>query len=164
MSKKIHLLRHAHSVDRQPGQDDKDRFLSPTGIDEAKLIGSYLDDQQIVLDSVITSSAVRANATALLVMEEKKGNENLIITDTLYESTTRAYLECITSIHDNAQTVLLVGHNPLITYLAEYLTKNTIGDIVTCGLVTINFEIDSWKEVSEGNGILLSYVYPAMLR
>lgn len=163
MSRKLHLLRHAHSVERQQVHEDKDRFVSPAGIEEAKRIGKYLQRENVAFDAVIASSAVRAHGTALLIIKELNTLHQPVLIDTLYDSTTRAYFEVVTNLDDQWNNVLLVGHNPLITYLAEYLTRNAIGDMATCGLVTINFEIDTWKEVSEGAGSLQSYIYPAML-
>ena len=163
MSKKLYLLRHAHSIERQQVHEDKDRFVSPAGIEEAKIIGKYLQREQVTFDAVIASSAVRAHGTALLIINEVNTLHQPVLIDTLYDSTTRAYFDVVTNLDDKWNKVLLVGHNPLVTYLAEYLTRNAIGDMATCGLVAINFEIDSWKEMSEGTGRLESYIYPAML-
>jgi phosphohistidine phosphatase len=61
------------------------------------------------------------------------------------------------------QNVLCVAHNPAISYLAESLTKAEIGDMPPCGLAIIKFNINSWKEVSQGSGELENYIYPGML-
>ena len=58
---------------------------------------------------------------------------------------------------------MCVGHNPTITHVAEYITKAEIGDLVPGGLAIIQFNFNSWNEVSEGNGELVNYIYPAML-
>ena len=59
--------------------------------------------------------------------------------------------------------VMCISHNPVVSYVAEYLTKEEIGDMAPGSLVTIKFNIDSWKEVGEGNGELENYIYPEML-
>jgi phosphohistidine phosphatase len=47
--------------------------------------------------------------------------------------------------------------------VAEYLTKEEIGNMVPGALVTIKFNINSWKEIGEGNGELENHIYPEML-
>jgi phosphohistidine phosphatase len=58
---------------------------------------------------------------------------------------------------------MCVGHNPTISYLAEALTKAEIGTMVTGGLVIIKFSVNSWNEVTAGNGELINYVQPEMV-
>lgn len=55
---------------------------------------------------------------------------------------------------------MCVGHNPTISYLAEYMSKAEIGDMTTAGIAIITFNIASWSEVSQGNGELLRYLTP----
>ena len=59
--------------------------------------------------------------------------------------------------------MLCVGHNPVITYLAESLTKEVIGDIPPGGIVAIKFPADQWKTIQPGSGELESYIRPEML-
>jgi phosphohistidine phosphatase len=58
---------------------------------------------------------------------------------------------------------MCVGHNPTISYLAEYLTKKEVGDMALAGIVIIEYIIYSWTEVKEGNGALVRYIHPTNL-
>ena len=65
-------MRHAQSADKQVGETDKERELTPTGSRESLLIGSYLLKQKISLDAIFTSTANRANRSASLIADATK--------------------------------------------------------------------------------------------
>jgi phosphohistidine phosphatase len=164
MPKHLYLFRHAESVDKQLREHDRDRELSSTGIKDSIQIGVYLSRENINLDLIITSSAVRTKATTQLAADAMKFDPaKILIEDELYEASVRTFLRFITELDDDNNSVMCVGHNPTITYLAECLTRAEIGDIATAGLCIIKFNINSWRDVQQGNGELVRYVYPAML-
>jgi len=160
----LYLLRHGQSADKQVGQTDKDRQLTPTGIKNAARIGDYFKKQNLPLDIIITSAAERTKATSQLVAESMQFSFDKILSEEdLYEVSMRAFLDFVTKLDDEHKNVLCVSHNPSISYLAEYLTQSEIGDMVPAGLVIIKFNFASWKEVSQGNGELIDYIEPEML-
>ncbi|MBT1705358.1 SixA phosphatase family protein [Chryseosolibacter indicus] len=164
MPKHLFLLRHAESIEKQIRQQDKDRELSTNGVKEAMQIGSYLLKESIYPDFIFTSNATRTTATTQLVADIIKFDINKISAeDELYDASVRTFLEFITRIDDSYSSVLCVGHNPVISYLAEYLTKAEIGSMATGSLASIKFNFNSWREASEGTGELLNYVAPSML-
>jgi phosphohistidine phosphatase len=158
------LLRHAESKEKQIGMDDHDRKLTPRGMREALLMGSYLFKEKTKLDIILCSTAERAKATAGLIVDGLKWDQkNIEYTDELYEASTRTFFQFLTGLDDTKKNIMCISHNPVISYVAEYLTKEEIGDMAPGALVTIKFNIGSWKEVSEGNGELENYIYPEML-
>jgi phosphohistidine phosphatase len=164
MSRYLYLLRHAESSEKLPGQPDKERELTSRGIREAILIGSYLYKENISFDTVLCSVAIRARTTAGLMADAMKfENDKIVEHEDLYEASTRTFFQFISQLNDDHQTVLCIGHNPAISYLAESLTKAEIGDMPPCGLAIIKFNVSSWKEVSQGNGNLQNYVHPGAL-
>lgn len=164
MPRYLYLLRHAESSEKLPGQPDKERELTSRGIREAILVGAYLYREKTSFDIVLCSVAARAQATANLMADAMKfENEKIVLEDALYEASTRTFFQFISHINDEHQNVLCVAHNPAISYLAESFTKAEIGDMPPCGLAIIKFNISAWKEVSQGNGELQNYVYPGML-
>ena len=64
MQRYLYLLRHAESKEKQVGQDDHERKLTPRGMREAALIGTYLYKEKTTIDIIISSTAERAKATA----------------------------------------------------------------------------------------------------
>lgn len=162
--KKLFILRHARTEDKQQGQKDFDRELTAVGLQNATRMGIYLNEQEISFDILISSPAERARTTASLIAEQIGYETSKIhYNEEVYEASIRTLLQVVNQLKDDWNTVLLIGHNPSITYLAEYLTKTSIGDVTTCGLVQIEFKTDSWMDVSEGTGHLIAYEYPDSL-
>lgn len=159
----LYLLRHGQSAEKQVGQTDKDRDLTPTGIRQASLIGKYILKEKLTIDRIVSSPAQRAKATAQLIADTNAIDmDNLVLEEELYEASTRTFLEFINALEDDNQHIMCVGHNPVISYLAEYLTKSEIGDMDTAGLAIIKFKSNHWKEVATGTGELVNYIYPEM--
>jgi phosphohistidine phosphatase len=164
MSKQLYLLRHAASVDKHIREHDKERELSVTGIKEAMQMGSFLARNSPVIDRIFSSSAVRTKATTQLVSDIIHFDPDKInFEDDLYDATVRTFFRFVTDLDDDLKSVMCVGHNPTVSYLAEYLTGAELSDMATCGLAIIKFNCNKWSEVEQGSGELVSYTYPAML-
>ena len=163
-TKTLYLLRHARTLEKMSDQKDIDRELNSIGLQNSTRMGINFSKKQVEFDIIITSPAVRARTTASLIAEQIAYNTSKIhVNDEIYEASVRSLLKVVNQFKDEWDSVLIVGHNPSVTYLAEYLTNAEIGDMTTCGVVKIEFNIDSWVEASEGLGTLISYEYPDLL-
>ena len=163
MSKSLFLVRHAKSDWSDPGQKDFDRELNSRGVIDAPKMGRKLFDMGVKPDIILCSPALRAKLTCEYVTEQLKFDEDKIVYDEeIYEASTRSLLNVINNIDDKYQSAMLFGHNPTFTYIAENFTKESLGNIPTCGVVQIDFELDSWKEVSGETGKLKFFIYPKM--
>ncbi len=162
MFKHLVLMRHAKSDRSVSGQKDFDRDLNTRGNRDAPRMGGRLvQEKNFVPDLVVASPAVRTSNTAKYVCEQLKfPEEKIVFEEEIYEGSVRNLLKVVNSLNDSSNTVLLVGHNPGISYLAEYITKQEIGELPTSGIVSIHFELDSWSLISEGTGKLEWYIYP----
>jgi phosphohistidine phosphatase len=161
MAKHLFLVRHAEAASREARQDDKTRDLTPAGLKESLHLGAWLAEKNFSFDLIVSSSARRTEQTASLIAEGMKlGNQKILLEDILYDASVRQLLDHINNIEDGYNDVLLVGHSPSISYLAEYLTKADIGNMPTCGAAIIKFDLSSWKQVGENTGALERYVTP----
>jgi phosphohistidine phosphatase len=52
---------------------------------------------------------------------------------------------------------MIVGHNPTITFLADYLTSAPLESMETGSAVVITFDDLSWEEISQNTGNFLGY-------
>jgi phosphohistidine phosphatase len=164
MPKQLFLLRHSESADKQSGQSDKERELTPKGIKESMLTGIYLLKSGVKLDAIISSSAARTRSTTQIVSDAMRADaDKIIYEDQLYDASMRTFLEFINSLEDHLNNVMCVGHNPTISYLAEFLTRSHVGEMATGGLAIIKFDLTSWRKVEKGAGELVNYVSPSML-
>lgn len=161
MAKSLFLVRHAKSDWSIPGQKDFDRDLNNRGLADAPKMGRRLTEMGVKPDIIMCSPAKRAILTIELITEQLNFEFDRIVFDQeLYEASVRNLLGFVNKIEDKFQSAMIVGHNPTLTYITEYLTKYNIGNIPTCGIVELHFEVDSWKEISEGTGTLKWFIYP----
>jgi phosphohistidine phosphatase len=112
---------------------------------------------------IISSAAIRAQATAALIHGILNIEPEFITEDELYEASVRNFLQLTCGLDDDFKNILMIGHNPYISYFAEYLTKAEIGSMATAGLVSVRFEISKWSEVTEGTGSFENYVHPSII-
>lgn len=164
MAKLLYLMRHAQSVEKQAGQPDLERELTPTGAKETFRIGAYLHREKINPDVIYTSSAVRAHATAKLLSDVIKFDiERIIPDEELAQASVRTFLEFITKLDDAYSEVMCIGHNPVVSYVAEYLTGAEIGTLPTAGLVAMKLRVDSWHAADKGSADVVFTTSPAVI-
>ena len=165
MVRTLYLIRHGEAEDSTSGQKDFERKLTPLGVRNSSRMGKLLNDYDINPDLLIASTAFRARYTAELISEQIKLPTNKIdYLDEVYKASVRSLFEIICDLDVEYKTVVIVGHNPVLIYLAEYLTKKAIGTLVPAGILQIGFDLDSWSSVSEGNGTLMNYYVPAAFK
>lgn len=164
MPKLLYLVRHAQSAEKQQGQADKDRELTPTGVKEALQVGTFLYQEKILLDVIYSSIALRAQTTAQLIADAMRlDHDKILYEEELFQASVRTFLEFIAGLDDSYSYVMCVGHNPTISYLAEYISKSEIGDVPPAGTAIIKFNVHSWKDVPQQVGQLMVYTTPTLL-
>ncbi|MBX2941292.1 MAG: histidine phosphatase family protein [Cyclobacteriaceae bacterium] len=156
-------MRHAQSADKQHSQQDKDRELTTSGMREAATVGHFLKKNNYTVDLIVSSGAQRAKATATVIHGILNLPSEIVINEELYNASIRNLMQITTGLDDDFKNILIIGHNPYISYFAEHLTKAEIGAMETAGLVSIRFEISNWLEVSEDIGTFENYVHPSII-
>ena len=84
--KTLFILRHAKSSWKYLGIPDHDRPLNKRGKHDAPLIGKVLRDQNLTPTLIISSTAVRAEATANLVAKACKYKGEIIFDKSIYDA------------------------------------------------------------------------------
>jgi len=159
--KTLFLLRHAKSDWSAPDLIDDQRPLNDRGKRVAPGIGEKLHELGVFPDTIICSTAARAVETLNYAGQKMKIDFNRVAyTNDLYGASTGTLLSLICGLEEETDSAMLVGHNPGLTAVAEYLTGNDFGDIPTCGAVKINFNLNLWKGVSKSYGSLEWFIYP----
>ena len=159
--KRLYLLRHAKSSWKNQDLDDFDRPLNDRGKRDVPVMGRRLKKANVQTDLIISSPAKRAHKTAKIIAKEIGFPKKRILTDeAIYLADVPTLLDVIQHIDNAFQQVILVGHNPGFTDLATYFTEVQIDNIPTCGIFCIDFDIQSWKEVSARKGKFIFLDYP----
>ncbi len=159
--KTIYLVRHAKSSWDFPDLDDFLRPLSERGKLDAPRMGKFLQDQQVHPDLVLSSPAERAFKTAKRVIATLGIDKREIVTDkAIYHAWPDRLLKVITELDDLHASVMLFGHNPGLTELANLLTSGSIDNIPTTGVVGISFDVGYWRDIGYGAGKQLFFHFP----
>ena len=165
MSKELLLVRHADARAAESGQRDAERELSPRGYQDATRLGHYLYQQQQNVDFLLISTAQRAQRTAEIIAEQMHyGPHKIQLLDKLYQASVRSMLEVINGQADEFDCLMVVGHNPTLTYLAEYLTGEAVNSMEAGGLLVLGLTANSWAEVTQQSAVVKAYVTPDQLR
>jgi phosphohistidine phosphatase len=156
----LHLIRHAQA--EEAGQyTDFYRPLTQKGMMDSARIANKFAESKPAVDLIICSDAERTIRTAEIYADFlKMDSEATQKVNTLYNGRLQEYMDCINQIDNACQGVLLVGHNPFISYVAEYLTGENFGEVPTSGLISIRFELDQWPLISKKTGSSILYQTP----
>ncbi|MCF6359687.1 MAG: histidine phosphatase family protein [Cyclobacteriaceae bacterium] len=159
MSKKLFFVRHAKTEESSNEKRDFDRVLTNRGLQDATRLGKYYHSKNTKLDQVLSSDAARAYATAELIASQVGYELSRIhINHEIYEASVRTLLQLVNNLKDEWESVMIVGHNPPINYLSEYLSGADIGHMNTGSCAVITFEADSWTEIGQNSGDLKEYI------
>lgn len=159
--KTLYLLRHAKSSWASPDTKDFDRPLNERGVEDALEVGVKLKTLGARIDVVVSSPALRALTTAILVCEGLGvATDEIQQNRQIYLAGSARLLQLISLFDDGAESAMLVAHNPALTDLANDLARAGIDNIPTSGLVTIELSIDHWHEVQFGQARMLNFDFP----
>jgi len=161
--KQLLIYRHAKSSWKDPSLADFDRPLNKRGERDAPQMAKMLTSQNIQPDLIVSSTANRAKLTALVLAKELHyPKKKIVYLDSIYNASAEKLIPCIHSLDDHYDKVVIVGHNTGFTTLANILGNLDIANVPTCGIVALDFKIDSWKDVKKKEGKLVFFYYPKM--
>mgnify|MGYP002795029057 CR=1 FL=1 len=164
--KTLYLVRHAKSTWEYASLADYDRPLNNRGLRDAPLMGHRLADKKISVDQIWSSPARRATDTAYILAEALPySRKEIMLHDQFYVSSTTNFISEIQSCPDEVQSLLIVGHNPVICQIANLLIADDNSDVdielmPTCSIVAIEFNTSSWSQLREHAGRCIFFDYP----
>lgn len=155
MNKIIILMRHGEAGF---ALRDFDRPLVEEGMEKCQSQGLMLQHQNVNLSAIVSSPAIRAFSSAIALASAMNYTESKIIADDkLYNAPAEVILQVIKNFEDVWNTVLLVGHNPGISYLARSLCPQIVNDLDVGDLYLISFPLLHWSDIEISQGQLLTY-------
>lgn len=159
--KKIFLIRHAKSDWEIPGIDDIDRPLNERGYRDAHFIGRKLKSELKANVIFISSPAIRAMSTALIIAHETGyPKDRIMIYPKLYEAKVAIYSDVLFSIDEVYDTAFIFGHNPGISEAVQELGKGPICDLPPCSVTCIGFETADWTTVPGSQSSIILQLSP----
>lgn len=159
MNKKLLLVRHAKAEDQSQMFKDFDRELLGSGIMDSARLGHYLKTEGLKVDLIKASGAARTYQTAKIMAEQMRyDTEAIEVVEKLYSGGPQAYLAAVNTSPESVETLLICGHNPDISYFAEYLTGSDVGSMEKSSMMIIELEGVAWAEVSKKMGVSKNYI------
>lgn len=158
---RLMLFRHGKSDWNANTHGDRDRPLNARGERAAATMGLVLRKMGEVPDLVISSPAIRAEATATLARISGGWDSRLEIAEELYGAGPESALVVAARCGDDAERLMLVGHEPTWSLLAQQITG---GRIVVRTATVLAFDLNDakWEDVRRANGSLAFAVHPRM--
>jgi phosphohistidine phosphatase len=163
------LLRHAKSDWDDMNQRDFDRGLNARGKKGAQLIGEHIRNHGVKWDKVIASPAVRVKLT----LEGALPEITPVYDQKLYLASYDTIIETIEahagSGDDEAEAILIVGHNPgLQDTLLELVSPSKENDLFreavvkfpTAAFAVLECEIEHWSQIKRYCARLAHFARP----
>ncbi len=163
--KTVYLLRHAKSSWDDSSLSDKQRPLGKRGLQDAPEMGARFGARGEQLEQVLSSPALRAHTTArLFCVACGFPADDIVVEPNLYFSGSGSIEDLILAQDDRIRTLMLVLHNPDITYFANSIDYDVrLDNVPTCGLVRLDSDIAQWRDWSRDNTVFEYFDYPKNL-
>lgn len=147
--KTLLVLRHAKSSWSDSSLGDHDRPLNERGERDAPRMGDLVRLQRLKPNIIISSDAVRARMTAEALAETAGYGGEIRFEQLLYAAAPDDILAVLRAVPEqNAEIVMVVGHNPGLEALVGRLTGEH-PDLPTASLAQVDLPIDRWRDLDE---------------
>lgn len=160
--KQLIIVRHAKSEWGDEGLKDIDRPLNDRGYKDAYILSDWFFNHHEVPKLFMSSDATRALSTAYIFARALDYPTNeVVIEPRIYESSAKTLKEVISEIDNKIEYAILFGHNPGITNLVNELNDGLDFDnIPTCGIISLMFDMKSWKDIETKKGKINFQQFP----
>ena len=149
------IMRHGKSDWDTDAQSDHARPLANRGILSAERMGEVIRDLGTIPGLVISSTAIRARATAELARITGGWPSRLILEDDLYGASPRGALEVVERYAGDCERVMIVGHEPTWSMLIRQLTGGSCA-VRTATVADIEIHASDWDAITSASGTLVS--------
>jgi phosphohistidine phosphatase len=157
------IVRHARA--ESFADSDRHRGLTPSGVNDARLLGAWLLSVGVEPERVLVSTADRTRQTWHVLVDVTRWGVSAEFEDVVYAGDTDTLMDEIRETPGDCSTTLLLGHNPAMAYLAQILTDGdgdpTIELAMMAGFppgTAAVFEIaGEWPELGPGSGRLVEF-------
>lgn len=146
MKKNLVLIRHTKSSWTDASLSDFDRPIRNDRKEDPVKIGRRLLELGLQADRIVCSPAKRTQQTCRILCAEWNLDFNKVeLDERLYESSAEEYLSVIGTTPSAVNTLVVVGHNPSTTDLANSLMKHSLTNVPTTGVVWLELDVLDWE-------------------
>lgn len=158
--KTLLIMRHAKSSWKHDDRPDHERPLNKRGLRDAPRMGRLLREQGVQPQAILTSTAVRARATAAAVAEALVFEGDISLQPGFYSEAPEAYFAALRRLPEGVETALMIAHNPGVEELLETLTGED-ETMPTGAIAQVHLPILTWSDLTpEVEGSLAAFWQP----
>ena len=164
-TRRLVIMRHAKAEATAPS--DHERALASRGNTDAEAAGRWLGEQGITPDLALVSDAVRTRQTWAQVAGGAGWDESLAdFSEALYAAGADSAFDLLRETDADVRTLVVIGHNPTMAYVAELIDDGDGDDDATTGMVTRGFPTSAlavfavdgpWSDLGPGAGRLEAF-------
>ncbi|MFK7982302.1 MAG: histidine phosphatase family protein [Saprospiraceae bacterium] len=160
--KTVYFIRHAKSSWSDMSLRDFDRPLNKRGTRDAPFMAAKLLEFGVKPDAIISSPANRAITTATHFAKALDIlPTNILQKPEIYHAYATTILEVIQAQSNDVNTILIFGHNPGFTMIANMFKGGAhIDNVPTCGIVKVVAEKKKWSNFTPKNGMVKEFHFP----
>ena len=159
----LSLIRHAKSSWHDTSLPDIVRPLNDRGKEALHLISAQLQQKKCYTTLLYCSPATRALHTAIAICDSIGYPKNKIITNSaIYYGEVNDIINLLNT-HHHEPTITIVGHEPLLSDLCDYIYGDSPAKFSTAAIANIQMNIQSWKDDLHLKGKLISFITPKEL-
>ena len=160
--KELLIMRHAKSSWDSQYRSDFERPLNKRGRKAAPRMGEFLTDRGLLPDLIVSSPAERAKQTAELFMEASDYDGEMHLDHGIYHAYSGDLFLVVQRLPEDAERVMLVGHNPGFEMLVDQLCGVDVR-MPTAAIAYVVLPVTRWTEVDTEMGELQWLVTPKLL-
>lgn len=162
--RRLVVMRHAKAEPTAPS--DHQRALAARGRSDAEEVGLWLAAQGVSPDLALVSDALRTQQTWEQVAAGASYDLAATFSAALYAAGPDTAFDLVRDVDTAVATLLLIGHNPTVAYIAELLDDgegdaDASTDLVTRGFPTSAVAVftvaGGWTDIGPGAGRLEAF-------
>lgn len=120
----IYVLRHGDAnADEKNLVDDSKRILSETGVKEIENASRFFSEFEIKFDYIFSSPLKRAKQTTEIIAKSQKKSHVVELAELKPEGSVDDLCQRLAKQREGS-TILVVGHNPLLSDFVDYMISS----------------------------------------
>ena len=156
------LTRHAKSAWGTSAPSDHARPLNKRGRKSATALGDWLRRNDQIPDQILCSSSQRTRETR----EMMRFDSPTVFIERLYHASSEVIFQALREAEQNR--VMVISHNPGIAAFAHAIVASPpdhlrFDDYPTGATLVVQFEIETWSDLSWSSGKVIDFVVPREL-
>ena len=139
-----------------------DRKLTSRGRKNSIAMGQFIVDQKLLPELVIVSPLCRTRETYELASQAWPSNLPVSFVSSLYEASAETLLMSILENGEKLTSVMVIGHNPSLAILLNYMTREYFSEFnsmifPTCCMAAVGFVPPAIRDISPNSGKLMAF-------